>query len=48
MKANAKYVREGAMGYIGAEDFYKEVRYTSLATEPLGLEAGEAFSSVVP
>lgn len=26
MRANAKYVREGAMGYIGAEDFYKEVR----------------------
>ncbi|KAJ5151831.1 hypothetical protein N7492_010126 [Penicillium capsulatum] len=24
MKANAKYVREGAMGYIDAEDFYKE------------------------
>lgn len=26
MKANAKYVREGAMGYINAEEFYKEVR----------------------
>ncbi|KAJ5684783.1 uncharacterized protein N7477_001128 [Penicillium maclennaniae] len=24
MKANAKYVREGAMGYINAEEFYKE------------------------
>ena len=28
MKANAKYVREGAMGYINAEEFYKEVRET--------------------
>jgi hypothetical protein len=26
MHANAKYVREGAMGYINAEDFYKQVR----------------------
>jgi hypothetical protein len=26
MKANAKYVREGALGYINAEEFYKEVR----------------------
>lgn len=26
MKANAKYVREGAMGYINAEEFYREVR----------------------
>ncbi|KAJ6088298.1 hypothetical protein N7486_009559 [Penicillium sp. IBT 16267x] len=24
MKANAKYVREGAMGYINAEEFYRE------------------------
>ncbi|KAJ5698447.1 hypothetical protein N7462_000452 [Penicillium macrosclerotiorum] len=24
MKANAKYVREGALGYINAEEFYKE------------------------
>ncbi|KAJ6150806.1 hypothetical protein N7470_007400 [Penicillium chermesinum] len=24
MRANAKYVREGAMGYIDAEDFYRE------------------------
>lgn len=28
MRANAKYVREGAMGYINAEDFYREVRGT--------------------
>lgn len=27
MKANAKYVREGAMGYINAEEFYREVCY---------------------
>jgi hypothetical protein len=26
MRANAKYVREGALGYINAEEFYKEVR----------------------
>lgn len=26
MRANAKYVREGAMGYINAEEFYGEVR----------------------
>ena len=25
MRANAKYVREGALGYINAEEFYKEV-----------------------
>lgn len=25
MRANAKYVREGAMGYINAEEFYREV-----------------------
>jgi hypothetical protein len=25
MKANAKYVREGALGYINAEELYKEV-----------------------
>lgn len=28
MRANAKYVREGAMGYINAENFYREVRGT--------------------
>jgi len=28
MKENAKYVREGAMGYVNAEEFYKEVRET--------------------
>jgi hypothetical protein len=26
MHANAKFVSEGAMGYINAEEFYKEVR----------------------
>lgn len=26
MRANAKYVREGAMGFINVEDFYREVR----------------------
>lgn len=29
MRANAKYVREGALGYINAEEFYREVRVTS-------------------
>lgn len=33
MKANAKYVREGAMGFIHAEEFYREVCY-SLGTAP--------------
>lgn len=28
MHANAKYVSEGALGYINAEEFYKEVRDT--------------------
>lgn len=26
MHANAKYVSEGALGYINAEDYYKQVR----------------------
>lgn len=26
MRENAKYVREGALGYINGEEFYKEVR----------------------
>lgn len=26
MRANAKYVREGALGYVNAAEFYKEVR----------------------
>lgn len=26
MHANAKYVSEGALGYINGEEFYKEVR----------------------
>jgi hypothetical protein len=26
MHANAKYVSEGALGYIHAEDYYKQVR----------------------
>lgn len=26
MQANAKYVSEGALGYINAEDYYKQVR----------------------
>jgi hypothetical protein len=26
MHANAKYVSEGAMGYINAEEYYKQVR----------------------
>lgn len=30
MRANAKYVREGAMGYINAEEFYREVRVCRL------------------
>lgn len=30
MRANAKYVREGAMGYINAEEFYREVRVSRL------------------
>jgi len=35
LRANAKYVREGAMGYINAEDFYKEVRAIGLSLLPL-------------
>ena len=34
MRANAKYVREGAMGYINAEELYREVR-DSFGTGPL-------------
>jgi hypothetical protein len=34
MKANAKYVREGAMGYINAEEFYREVCYSVETTPP--------------
>lgn len=30
LRANAKYVREGALGYINAENFYKEVRSNSI------------------
>lgn len=30
MRANAKYVREGAMGFINAEDLYREVRDSCL------------------
>lgn len=33
MHANAKFVSEGAMGYINAEEFYKEVRGSTLAGE---------------
>lgn len=35
MKANAKRVREGAMGYINSEDFYRQVR--GLGLEPRGV-----------
>lgn len=34
MHANAKYVSEGALGYINAEDYYKQVR--SLPISGLG------------
>lgn len=36
MKANAKYVREGALGYINAEEFYKEVCGCHWAFGPRG------------
>lgn len=36
MRANAKYVREGALGYIHAEEFYKEVCDALSARRPAG------------
>lgn len=39
MRANAEYVREGALGYINAEEFYREVRGTSCGEGSQGLPA---------
>lgn len=35
MHANAKYVSEGALGYINAEEYYKQVRCLRIIKEPI-------------
>jgi hypothetical protein len=46
LRANAKYVREGAMGYIHGEDLYKEVRAIDLSHPVAGFLRSRTPSAV--